>query len=171
MLKLVSLIWFSRCSPSLGLLFWLQHAISRDEVNTKDSMTFQDGIMPFVAKFFISKMCAASSRCDSLMPICFPCCSGWPERHYWEHTLCRAHFFSSLLCIEISAFSRLKALDEIKDCCWANQSICGEGKGVDDFLTPELFFSLPSSLLKYRSMLLAYCFALFSSVCLYSFSQ
>lgn len=37
-------------------------------MNAKDSVTFRDEITPFLAKPFISKMCATSSRPDSLMP-------------------------------------------------------------------------------------------------------
>ena len=148
--------------------------ISRN-VSMEDIMTLRDGIMPFLAEPFISKLCSTSSRPDSLLPVPFPCCSGRPKHHYWEPLLCAGHTFPLIALHRNECFFKVEGFGSDKDCYWANQSMCGRVKG-SMFVSEQNLFSLPFSLFKYRSLLqtstFAYCYlVLFPSVYLLPLSH
>lgn len=130
--------------------------ISRN-VSMDDIMTLRDGIMPFLAEPFISKMCSTSSRPDSLVPVPFPCCSGWPKHHYWEPLLCAGHTFPLIALHRDECFFKVEGFGSDKDYYWANQSMCGRVKG-SMFVSKQKLFSA-FFFFKYGSILQTWTFA------------
>lgn len=132
--------------------------ISRN-VSMEDIMTLRDGIMPFLAEPFISKMCSTSSRPDSLLPVPFPCCSGRPKHHYWEPLLCAGHTFPLIALHRNECFFKVEGFGSDKDCYWANQSMCGRVKGSMFVSEQNLFsFQIQISSTNLNVCLLLSCF-------------
>lgn len=144
--------------------------ISRN-VSMDDIMTLRDGIMPFLAEPFISKMCSTSSRPDSLVPVPFPCCSGWPKRHYWEPLLCAGHTFPLIALHRDECFFKVEGFGSDKDYYWANQSMCGRVKGSMFVSKQKLFSAFFSFQIRIYSTNLNICLLLFCFIPLCIFAS